>query len=345
MPKRILKIALLFGGSSGERDVSIASGSAIFRALRSRGHHVFPVDTQRGLLSPEEEEEFIAASIDCLPPSHETLALAKKTPTHLFTLPLFSEVDLVFLALHSGMGEDGTIQSMLDFLDLPYTGSGHAASAIAMDKDISKQLFLTANIPTPDWVMVPTSAHNVDGIEARFGFPVVVKGNYQGSSVSLSIVRKAEDLPAAIALARHYDREVMIEKFIPGRELTVGILDDQSLSVGEIIMDQGRAFDYESKYQGHTQEIFPADIPKEIERRAKELALKVHRTLKLRSYSRSDFRLDDQGNLWCLEVNTLPGMTNGSLLPQSAKACGISFPELCEKICALAIERKRNSQV
>ncbi|MFI0347561.1 MAG: D-alanine--D-alanine ligase [Chthoniobacterales bacterium] len=341
MNKKKMNVAVLFGGNSEERDVSIASAAQVIGALRSSGHHVLAIDTEQGLLSLEGEKALLSKKVSLLPPDEEALALARMNPSSIFSASLFSDVDVVFLALHGGTGENGTMQAMLDLGRYTYTGSGHAASAIAMDKDISKKLFVAADIPTPDWMMAPLGFHDVKTVETRFGFPVVVKGNQQGSSVGMSIVREKEKLSAAIDLARHYDSEVMIEKFIPGRELTVGILDGKPLSVGEIIVGHDDVFDYTKKYQaGHVSEIFPADIPKEIETRAKELALKVHRTLKLEGYSRSDFRLDDAGNLWCLEVNTLPGMTQTSLLPQSAKACGISFTELCEKICELAMQKK-----
>ncbi len=342
MNNKKLNVAVLFGGNSEERDVSIASGAQVIAALRASGHHVLAVDTQQGLLSEEGEKALLGKTVSAAPPDEEALALVRRNPSALFSSPLFSEIDVVFLALHGGTGENGTMQAMLDFGGYTYTGSGHAASAVAMDKEMSKKLFVAAGIPTPDWIMVPLGLSDFKAVEARFGFPVVVKCNQQGSSVGMSIVKKEADLAAAIEVARGYDPEVMIEKFIPGREFTVGILEDKPLSVGEIIVGHDDVFDYTKKYQaGHVSEIFPADIPKEIEARAKELALKVHQALKLNGYSRSDFRLDDAGNLWCLEVNTLPGMTQTSLLPQSAKACGIGFTELCEKICDLAIRKKQ----
>jgi D-alanine-D-alanine ligase len=206
---------------------------------------------------------------------------------------------------------------------------------MAMDKDITKRILRVADIPTADWLMAPVSA---DEVEDELGWPVVVKPSKQGSTVGLSVVRKPDELDDALELAFRFDDEVMVERFIPGRELTVPIVGDDALPVGEIITTS-EIFDYESKYQpGLADEVFPADIPDDVRMEAQRLALETHRVLKLRGFSRVDFRLDDGGGLWCLEVNTLPGMTSNSLVPKSAKAAGIPFPRLCERICELAIE-------
>jgi D-alanine-D-alanine ligase len=179
-------------------------------------------------------------------------------------------------------------------------------------------------------------------VRSELGFPVIVKPNSQGSTVGLTYVDNAGRLPQAIEFARRFDNEVMIERYVPGRELTVGILGDEALAVGEIIPKRGGIFDYEAKYQpGGAAEIFPADIDSELSERARELALRASRALKTECYCRVDFRLDTQGLLWCLEVNTLPGLTAGSLLPRSAAARGIDFPELCERICLCALRRAR----
>jgi D-alanine-D-alanine ligase len=207
-----------------------------------------------------------------------------------------------------------------------------------MDKDVSKRLFRLAGVPTPDWLMAPVEA---DEAGRALGWPLVVKPNKQGSTVGLSVVKRPEDFAAALATAFRYDDEVMVERFVPGRELTVGVLEDRALAVGEIF-PKNEIFDYESKYQaGGAEEIFPAELAEEQARAVRELGLAAHRALKLEGYSRVDFRMDAEGGLWCLEVNTLPGMTATSLLPQSAAAAGIPFPELCERICRLALERHR----
>jgi D-alanine-D-alanine ligase len=235
--------------------------------------------------------------------------------------------------LHGGRGEDGTIQTLLEMVGVPYTGSGRLGSAMGMDKDISKRLFRAAGVQTADWVMAPASRAQVD---RDFGWPVVVKPSKQGSTVGLTVVKSGKDYDAAVSLARQFDDEVMIERFVPGRELTVGVLEGGTLAVGEII-PRHEIFDYECKYTpGMSQEIFPADLAEELSTECKRLSLVAHEALKLGGYSRVDFRLTPAGELFCLEVNTLPGMTATSLLPQAAKACGIEFPELCERICRAA---------
>jgi D-alanine-D-alanine ligase len=202
-----------------------------------------------------------------------------------------------------------------------------------MDKDISKRLFRMAGVPTADWVMAPADGARID---RDFEWPVVVKPSKQGSTVGLTVVKHAREYAEAVALARRYDDEVMTEAFIPGRELTVGVLEGRALAVGEII-PRHEIFDYECKYTpGMSQEIFPADLPAPLAAECGRLALLAHEALKLGGYSRVDFRLTPAGELFCLEVNTLPGMTATSLLPQSARAAGIEFPELCERICRTA---------
>jgi D-alanine-D-alanine ligase len=251
----------------------------------------------------------------------------------LANLAVVRDADVLFLALHGGRGEDGTIQTLLEMIGVPYTGSGRLGSAMAMDKDISKRLFRAAGVPTADWVMAPASR---DQVERDFGWPVVVKPSKQGSTVGLTVVKSGKDYTGAVTLARQFDDEVMIERFIPGRELTVSVLEGRTLAVGEII-PRHEIFDYECKYTpGMSQEIFPADLPEGLSGECSRLGLLAHEALKLGGYSRVDFRLTPAGELFCLEVNTLPGMTATSLLPQAAKAVGIEFPDLCERICRAA---------
>ncbi|MGQ0562418.1 MAG: D-alanine--D-alanine ligase family protein, partial [Gemmatimonadota bacterium] len=253
--------------------------------------------------------------------------------------PELDDIDIIFLALHGGSGENGTLQALLELTGVPYTGSGPLASGVAMDKDMSKRIFVHGGLPTPDWVMAP-----FDGKQAaeRFGFPFIVKPNKQGSTVGLSVVRSPADYDAALAEAFRHDDEVMIEKFVPGREITVPILGAEPLPVGEIIVDR-EIFDYETKYQpGMAQEIFPADLTGEQTVQAQVLALGAHKALKLSGYSRIDFRMDAHGDLWCLEANTLPGMTAASLFPKSAAAAGMGFSEVCDRICRIAIEEHRS---
>lgn len=332
-----MKIAVLFGGTSEERDVSIASAAQVIPALRALGHEVVAVDTATGRLSAPAEQQLLTSGVGPQPPSGSALAGMKQGAPALSTEAAdMRDVDVVFLALHGGAGEDGRIQAVLDLAGLPYTGSNHIASATAMDKDLSKRLFRAAGVPTADWRMVPISVAEVAG---ALGWPVVVKPNKQGSTVGLSIVRAPEALAAAVSLAQRYDDEVMVERFIPGRELTVGVLEGRALPVGEIIVP-GEVFDYQAKYQaGGAREIFPAELPAEVAARVRDLAVRAHAALKLGAYSRIDFRLDPQGGIWCLEANSLPGMTAASLLPQAARAAGIGFSELVERICKAAVRK------
>jgi len=337
-----MRITVLTGGTSAERDVAIASAVQVVAALRSRGHEVAVVDTARGFVPAAEEARWLGGGVGTEPPTIEHLIELERGVllSGLASLPVVRQADVLFLALHGGRGEDGTLQAVLDVLDVPYTGSGALASGIAMDKDVSKHLFRAAGVPTADWLMAPATAAEVD---AALGWPAVVKPSKQGSTVGLRVVSSAGELPAAVEYAGAYDDEVMIEAFVPGRELTVGILDGQALAVGEIV-PRHEIFDYECKYTpGMATETFPAELPAEIADRCRIFGLKAHRALKLRGYSRVDFRLTASGELICLEANTLPGMTATSLMPQSARAAGIEFPELCERICLAARRGVRSS--
>jgi D-alanine-D-alanine ligase len=250
--------------------------------------------------------------------------------------PFVQGADVFFLALHGGMGEGGTLQALLDVVGKPYTGSGMLGAALAMDKDVSKRLLQHAGIPTPEWMTgCPTAAE----VAETLGLPVVVKATGGGSSLRLILAHDMQELEFAMKDAESFDDLVLFERYVKGREFTVGILGDEALPVGEIIPEH-ELFDYECKYQpGLAQEIFPADLPAETARRLRRLASDAHRALRLRDYSRVDFIVDDAGDAWCLEANTLPGMTANSLLPKAARAAGISFPELCDRIATLALAR------
>lgn len=328
-----MRIAVLFGGTSEERDVSIASAAQIIPALRGLGHEVVAIDTATGRLPAEAEQKLLTSGVGPEPPQSSALADMRASALTAGTADIH-DVDIVFIALHGGAGEDGRVQSVLDLAGLAYTGSNHIASAVAMDKDLSKRLFRAAGVPTADWLMAPVPALDVGD---QLGWPVVVKPNKQGSTVGLSVVRNADELPAALELAGRFDSEVMVEKFIAGRELTVGILEDQALPVGEIFTE-GDIFDYRAKYQqGGAREVFPAHLSPEAAEDIQQLAVRAHHALKLGVYSRIDFRMDSEGRFWCLEANSLPGMTSASLLPQAAKAAGIPFPKLVERICRAAL--------
>jgi len=330
-----MKITVLMGGTSSERDVSLASGLRVAEGLRARGHEVVTLDTARGTLTSKDEKALLSKGnvVKKEPPQRAELArMAEQTlPQMLRALPSLKEADVVFIGLHGGMGEDGTIQALLDMAGITYTGSGQLGSALAMDKDVSKHLFRRAGVQTADWTMAERDKP-VEEQLGRLTLPAVVKPSKQGSTVGLSIVRRREDLAAAIAEAYQHDDEVMIEQFIAGRELTVGILGGEALPVGEII-PKHEIYDYECKYTvGMAEEIFPAQIPSERARDAQDLARRAFQALKLKGCARIDFRMTEDGGLYCLEANTLPGMTQTSLIPQAAQAAGIDFPTLCERI-------------
>ena len=330
-----MRVTVLTGGTSSERDVALASATQVVAALRSRGHAVAVVDTARGYIAESEEKAMIGGAVGAEPPSISHLQGLERglLMSGLGNIPVVREADVLFLALHGGRGEDGTLQTLLEMVGVPYTGSGRLGSAVAMDKDISKHLFRAAGVATADWLMAPAPRARA---ERELGWPLVVKPSKQGSTVGLSVVKSPGDYEAALELAARYDDEVMVERFVPGRELTVGILEGRALAVGEII-PRHEIFDYECKYTpGMSEEIFPADLPDEVARECGRLGVLAHDALKLGGYSRVDFRLTPDGSLFCLEVNTLPGMTATSLMPQSAAAVGIGFPELCERICRTA---------
>lgn len=334
-----MKVAVLFGGTSMERDVSIASGSQVITALREAGHDVVAVDTATGVLDREAEERLLVSGVAPAPPEAAALDLLRTGDVANITrAPELDGVDVFFLALHGGAGEDGTLQELLDLVGIPYTGSGRVASAVAMDKDLSKRLFRYAGIDTPAWLMAPAT---IAAVRECVGFPAVVKPSKQGSTVGLTVVREPGDLAAAIVEAYRFDDEVMIESFVPGREITVPILGAEPLPPGEIITKR-EIFDYECKYQpGMAEEVFPADLTDNQAALVRRIALEAHQALKLAGFSRVDFRLDPDGTFWCFEANTLPGMTAASLFPKGAAAAGIPFPELCDRLCRLAIEEHR----
>jgi D-alanine-D-alanine ligase len=336
-----MRITVLMGGTSSERDVSLASGLRIAEALRSRGHEVHTIDTAKGPVTQEQERAMLAAGVvRQTPPTPDELARmnAESVTAMAARLPKQGECDVAFLALHGGRGEDGTIQALLDLAGVPYTGSGHLASALAMDKDLSKHLMRAHGVRTADWLMTtarapqPTTAD----VERALGWPVIVKPSKQGSTVGLSIVKQPEELAPAIAEAFKHDDEVMIERFIAGRELSAPILGGEALPVGEIIPKK-EIYDYECKYTpGMAEEIFPAPLSATETAEVQEQAKRAFAALKLSGCARIDFRMTASGEFYCLEANTLPGMTATSLVPQGAAAAGIEFADLCERIARLA---------
>jgi D-alanine-D-alanine ligase len=333
-----MRIGVLMGGVSDERAVSLSSGVEVTCALREAGHEVVAVDTVRGLLTMEEEHALMNGGVGVDPPtSAELRSLDPGSAVALTRGPELADIDVFFVALHGGSGEDGTIQGLLDAADVAYTGSDRLGCALAMDKEVSKRLLREAGIPTPDWLTGPTS---VDDVKRALGLPVIVKAAAGGSSLRLILAHDEDELQAAIDESLEWDDVVLFERYVPGRELTVGVVGGAPLPIGEIV-PANEIFDYECKYQpGMAEEIFPADIPDELAQRLRRLAVRAHVALRLRDYSRIDFILDEAGVPWCLEANAAPGMTQNSLLPKAGRAGGISFSELCDRIVGLAQTRR-----
>ncbi len=334
-----MKIAVLMGGVSDERAVSLASGVEVSRALREAGHEVVAVDTVRGILSADEERKLLIGGVQADPPSDAELEVLDPGGAVALTRhPDLTEVDVYFIALHGGAGEDGTIQSLLDAAGVVYTGSDRLGCSLAMDKQVSKRLLRQAGVPTPDWKEGPATA---DEVERALGLPVIVKAASGGSSLRLVLAHDRAELQNAIEESQGWNDLVLFERYVTGRELTVGVVGGAALPVGEII-PANEIFDYECKYQpGMAEEIFPADIPDELSQRVRRLAVQAHVALRLRDYSRIDFIVDENQVPWCLEANAAPGMTANSLLPKAGRAAGISFAELCDRIVGLARKRMR----
>ncbi len=337
-----LRVAVLMGGVSGEREVSLASGAQVVRGLRSAGLEALAMDTSRGVLDDGELEGILARGVRPPEPqahiqqTHAADLLRTGAVASFFGDPALEGVDLVFPILHGGAGEDGTLQGLLEMVGIPFVGSGRLGCTLAMDKEVAKRLLRCEGVATPDWMMHPAE---VDQVEEALGFPVIVKPPSGGSTLGLSLVRDREELARAVKEARRFEERVLFERYVPGRELTVGVVGGEALPVGEIIPEH-EIFDYACKYEpGLAQEIFPAEIPGEVAERVRTLALRVHRLFLLRDFSRVDFILDGDGELWCLEANALPGMTANSLLPRAAAAAGWGFPELCRRIVSLAARR------
>ncbi len=336
-----MNIAVFLGGTSAEREVSLASGKAVVSALREAGHTVRPIDPALGAHQPAHEDELYRDILHGAPPTLEHLA--KLSPRNLIECvnsALLDGIDVVFLALHGEWGEDGKIQSLLEMRGIKYTASGVMSSALTMDKSMTKILMRHIAINTGTWEMVRGGVYDrsfIDRAVAALGLPLVVKPNDQGSTVGLTIVQHAGEIPAAIALAAKFSTSVMLEEFIPGRELTVSIVGGRVLPIIEIKPKDG-FYDYEHKYtKGMTEYICPADLPAELAERIQRDSKRVFDTTQCRGFARVDFRLRDDDEYYCLEINTLPGMTATSLVPKAAAAAGISFPELCDTIVKLAV--------
>ncbi len=335
-----MKIVVLAGGTSTERDVSIVSGTQVCKALRSKGHQAILLDVfcgREGLqaemaFAQEYDVEREAAYIRSFNDSMETLKTERREFFGPGVLDLCREADVVFLALHGACGEDGRIQAAFDLLGITYTGSGYLGSALAMDKTITKQMFRENGVPTPASVIVEKTDAPGSAAELGVELPCVVKTACGGSSVGVYIVNTEEEFSEAIENGFTYENKLIVEQYIRGKEYTVGVIDGEAYPVVEIAPITG-FYDYKNKYQaGSTIETCPAPLSDALTKKMQEIALKAYHTLHLESYARMDFMMDEKGGIYCLEANTLPGMTPTSLLPQEAAAVGMTFADLCEKL-------------
>ena len=337
LPTVTHRVTVLTGGSTPERDVALAGATQVVAALREQGFTVTVVDTVTGALSPEAEAVLLTGTVDRVPPTHEELAALSQRDLgpRLAELPEIRDADVVFPVLHGREGEGGQLQALLELARVPFTGSDSLGSGIAMAKEVSKSLLRGAGLRTPDWVVWPGTEKEIE----QLGLPLVVKPSRVGSTIGLSVIDSLEQLADAVAMARTYDHDVLLESFVQGRELTVGVLGKTALAVGEIIPAHD-IFDYECKYTpGLSEEIFPADLSDETTEMLQAEALAAHQILRLRDMSRVDFILTADNQAYCLEANTLPGFTQTSLLPQSAAAAGVGFGEMCRRLCTMALSR------
>jgi D-alanine-D-alanine ligase len=338
-----VKVIVVMGGTSSEREVSLRSGAGVARALETLGHEAILLDTGTGKLLQDADHAMALGTRAPAPHTSGVVLPAARAQEGLesYVRSIPRGADLVFVALHGGDGENGTLQALLDLAGIPYTGSGVLASALAMDKAMSKRIFRVEGIPTPEWVERwapedPAAKWNPEISQEELkrlgGFPLIVKPNEEGSSVGITVVERASDLSPAIEEARRYGRLVLIESFIEGRELTVGVIEKRALPVVEVIPETGW-YDYEHKYTaGASRYEVPASIPPEMSERLLALSLKACRALRCRGVARVDFRLGEDGVPQCLEVNTVPGLTELSLVPKAAAAAGMSYAELIRAV-------------
>ena len=350
-----MKIVVLAGGISTERDVSLVSGKRVYTALKENGHDAILLDVYLGYVLTKEEEE---ASLEDLftdgrdwaegikdiaelnPDVQRVKALRTDGDKNFFgpnVISLCQAADVVFMALHGENGENGKIQACFDLMGIKYTGTDYVSSAMAMNKAIAKDLFKAYDIPTPYGIKMTKEEYAKDKKVEGVPYPLIVKACCGGSSIGCAIAKDESELKAALEEGFKYDDEVVVEQFINARELTVGVVDGEAYPIVEISPKVG-FYDYKNKYQaGATVEICPAPIDEDLTLEIQNCAIKAFNALRLKSYARFDFLLDKETNkFYCLEGNTLPGMTPTSLVPQEAAAVGINFNELCEKIIGLA---------
>ncbi|MFI3252889.1 MAG: D-alanine--D-alanine ligase [Eubacteriales bacterium] len=340
-----MKILVLAGGFSMERHVSLTSGAMVSQALRKNGHTVamvdlyFDVEKDFSFLSKEKiPENYFQVNTEI--PDLESLKKTKSSENFIGNgvISLCHQADLVFLALHGSCGEDGRLQAVLDLEGICYTGSGHLPSALAMDKNLTK-LFIQGEIPTAPWKKMKITEKNIKKLAKEISLPIVVKPINSGSSIGVSIPNNMIELETALADCLALGGEVILEEFISGREIQVAILGDRTLPPIEIFVEDG-FYDLENKYKsGLAKEVCPADIPADIAEKLSNYAMKAFQILGLSVIARADFILAEDGTIYFLEINTLPGMTPTSLVPQEAAAVGISYDALCEQIVTLSLEK------
>ena len=333
-----MKIVVLAGGTSTERDVSIVSGTGICNGLRAKGHQAILVDVFCGAetvdwadpFPREYDVEAASAYIKSFNPHIEQLKKMRKDFFGPNVLELCKKADFVFLGLHGANGEDGRIQAAFDLMGIKYTGTGYLSSAMAMDKGVTKWMFQMKGVPVPGGVTMKRHTRKEDLAELGLAFPVVVKTCCGGSSIGVYIVKDQEEYMKALDAAFVYEEEVVVEEFIQGTEYTVAVVDGKAYPVVQIVPCQG-FYDYENKYKpGAVKENCPAPISSELTRRLQDYAVQGYRALGLESYARLDFIVTDDEKIYCLEANTLPGMTPTSLIPQEAAVLGMDYPTLCE---------------
>lgn len=340
-----MKIVVLAGGTSTERDVSLITGAMIYKALKNNNHQAILLDVYLGyegriddIFNLNIDWDKDISDIKENNPDLEYIKSLRKDNSNSFFGPnvidICNKADIVFIALHGENGEDGKIQAAFDLLGIKYTGTDYTSSALAMDKAISKEIFSFYNIPTPAGI------HLIKGNDFHWdSYPCIVKASRGGSSVGVSIANSSNEMETALAEAFNYGDEVIIEQYIKGREFSVGVIDGKALPVIEIA-PLVSFYDYKNKYQaGSAVETCPADLDENISGKMQKIAEDVYKALRIKTYSRMDFLLNDTNNIFCLEANTLPGMTPTSLLPQEAQAIGMSFDELCEKIIEISLKK------
>ncbi len=328
MSDKKITVALLVGGTSPEREVSKNTGKSVYRALLNLGYIVKVIDPAFGLNQPLDIEKVFDAK--------DYTERLNRNFVEAVNSALFDDVDVAFIALHGKWGEDGVLQSLLELRGIKYTGSKILASALAMDKCMTKVMFQHFDVDTPKWFVINKNENDFNLIRSKikmfFGYPCVVKPNDEGSTIGLTICRGDVEVEEAVDKARKFSAKVLVEEYIPGQELTVAVLGQQVFPVLEIKPKSG-FYDYENKYtQGRTDYIVPADIPEKVSEHLRQQALLAFNSVGCESYARIDFRMTNDYKSYCLEVNTLPGMTSTSLVPKMAKAAGISFEDLIDRI-------------